>query len=283
MRDPTLEVTQHEPEAGAAPDTAYVLSRDGFIYASARIHSGVTARPGPVLLLSANHAPFELGLANGKVLHANAAVVAPRVARSLDARGVPLLSFNLTPSHRSFHVFAALRRAGVLALDRQAFAPLDDAFVVLHEGTASVTLAEQVFRQAVSEALRQMPPVAAPDPRALEILRMLKAEPQLSPDALGRRCGRSPQTVSRLFSSAMGLSLRDYQSWLRQQPLLELMYSQRTLTEVALATGFSDSPQFSRTFQRWYGQSPSFNRNPKFVRVRMHRGGNPPANPHGLG
>jgi AraC family transcriptional regulator, arabinose operon regulatory protein len=43
---------------------------------------------------------------------------------------------------------------------------------------------------------------------------------------------------------------------------------------VALQAGFADSPQFSRTFQRWYGQSPSFSRDPKSVRVFIHGGSN---------
>ena len=73
--------------------------------------------------------------------------------------------------------------------------------------------------------------------------------------------------MARLFSSAVGMSLRDYQGWLKQRRTLELLCSSRSLTEVALAAGFSDSPQFSRSFQRWYGQSPSFSRDPKQVHV----------------
>ncbi|GAP39057.1 hypothetical protein ISF6_0770 [Piscinibacter sakaiensis] len=49
--------------------------------------------------------------------------------------------------------------------------------------------------------------------------------------------------------------------------MLDLLPTGRSLTEVAHAAGFGDSPQFSRTFLRWYGLSPSNSRNAKFMRV----------------
>jgi AraC-like DNA-binding protein len=271
------------PEAGMAEatlDTSYVLGYQGFVYASARINSGPTSRPPAVLLLSADHAPFELRLKNGQALQVSAAAVAPRVARSLSAEGIPLLSFNIMPSHPAFHVFGSLQRAGAMALDRQAFAALDEGLAALSRGDASLGQARRLFEAAVAEAHRQLPPVAAPDPLALEVVRMLDADPLLEPAELARRCGRSTQIVSRMFSSAVGMPLRDYQNWLKQRQVLDMLYTTNSLTEVALTAGFGDSPQFSRTFQRWYGQSPSFSRNPKHVRVVIAQG-DPPA--QGLG
>lgn len=248
-------------------DNSYVLGYQGFVYTSRRIASGPTTRYPGVLLLSADYQPFVLTPEGGPPLSANAAVVAPRVARSLDAQGVPLLSFNVMPSHDAYHVFRAMQRPGVLAVDRYAFSPLDEAFGLLCRGEARLSEAALIFEQTLSVAVPLMPPAAPPDATSLQILRMLENNPELSLDELARMCGRSQQAMSRLFSAATGMSLRDYHGWLKQRRTYNLLCSKRSLTDVAQAAGFVDSPHFSRTFARWYGQSPSFSRDPKFVRV----------------
>jgi len=248
-------------------DNSYVLGYQGFVYTSQRIASGPTTRYPGVLLLSADYQPFVLTLEGGPALSANAAVVAPRVARSLDAQGVPLLSFNVMPSHDAYHVFRAMQRPGLLAIDRYAFSPFDDALGLLCRGEARLSEAAHIFEQVLSVAVPLMPPAAPPDATSLQILRMLENNPELGLDELARVCGRSQAAMSRLFSAATGMSLREYHGWLKQRRTYNLLCSNRSLTDVAQAAGFVDSPHFSRTFARWYGQSPSFSRDPKFVRV----------------
>ncbi|HET7794660.1 MAG TPA: helix-turn-helix transcriptional regulator [Rhizobacter sp.] len=272
------------PEAGQDGDTrdnSYVLGHHGFIYTGSQLASGVTVRHPAVLLLSADYAPFRLSLREGATLHAAAVLVAPLVARSLDARGVPLLSLNILPSHPAFHVFRAMQHPGAVALDRHAFKPLDEDMAAVHRGTVTIEQAENLFEAVVAEAGHQLPPAPAPDPRALELIRRLDANPHLSLDDLARQFGYSQQVMSRLFSSAVGMSVRDYHNWLKQRRVYDVLYTPRSLTQVAYSAGFADSPQFSRTFQRWYGLTPSFARNPKAVRVFIHGGSNEPHTPGG--
>ncbi|MGY4830695.1 helix-turn-helix transcriptional regulator [Sphaerotilaceae bacterium SBD11-9] len=266
-------------EGALALDNSYVLGHHGFIYTGSQIASGVTVRHPAVLLLSADYAPFTLSMPDGPALQSAAVLVPPLVARRLDARGVPLLSVNILPSHRAFHVFRAMQHPGVAPLDRHAFNQLDEGFAALHGGTASIEQAESLFEAVVTEAMRQLPPAPAPDPRALELIRTLDANPQLSLDDLARQFGYSQQVMSRLFSSAVGMSVRDYHNWLKQRRVYDVLYTPRSLTQVAYSAGFADSPQFSRTFQRWYGLTPSFARNPKAVRVFIHGGSNEPRTP----
>lgn len=249
------------------PALSYLLGHDGFIYATRHFASGMTVRPPAVLLLSADYKPFTLTLKNGHSVTTSAAIVAPRVERRLDAQEAALLSFNVMPSHESFHVFGTLQRAQVLPLDRHAFAPLDASLCALVDGSAGLSVAEAVFDAATQEAMRQLPPTAPPDTMALTCIRELEADPGISLETLAKRCGRSQQMMSRQFSAAVGISLRDYQTWLKQRSVLDLLPTARSLTEVAHAAGFGDSPQFSRTFLRWYGLSPSNSRNAKFMRV----------------
>jgi AraC-like DNA-binding protein len=268
------------PEPAAKPpaqppgarDCSYVLGYHGFLYTGRNLSSGLTVRHSAVLLLSADYAPFQVTARGGKTVSATALVVPPLVARSLAAEGVPLLSFNIMPSHRAFHIFCAMHHSGVVALDRHAFNQLDAALHAVFKGEAPFEQAEQVFELAVAEATRQLPPAQPPDPKARQLIHLLDENPTLSLDDLARQFGRSTAAMSRLFSQAVGMSLRDYQSWLRQRRMYDLLYTPRSLTDVAHDLGFADSPQFSRTFSRWYGRSPSFSRDPKLVRT-ITRGG----------
>ncbi|GAB4562522.1 MAG: helix-turn-helix transcriptional regulator [Rhizobacter sp.] len=255
--------------SGLVRDCSYVLGYYGFIHTGLRLSSGMTVRHSAVLLVSADYTPFEVTLRGGKTVNAQALVVPPLVARTLSADGVPLLSFNIFPSHRAFHIFCAMHHPGVVALDRHAFNQLDDVLDAMVKGDASFKQAEKVFELAVAEATRQLPPALAPDPKALDLIRLLDENPKLSLDELARLFGRSNAAMSRMFSQAVGMSLRDYQSWLRQRRMYHLLYTHRSLTDVAHDAGYADSPQFSRTFSRWYGKSPSFSRDPRFVRVFM--------------
>ncbi len=267
------------PASAATRDCSYVLGYHGFIYTGLQLSSGLTARHSAVLLLSADYAPFQVNVRGGKRVSAQAVVVPPLVARSLAADGVPLLSFNVMPSHKAFHIFCAMHHSGVVALDRHAFNQLDAVFGALLHGDARLEQAEEVFELAVAEAARQLPPAPPPDPKARQLIRLLDENPALSLDDLARRFGRSNGAMSRLFSQAVGISLRDYQSWLRQRRMYDLLYTPRSLTDVAYDLGFADSPQFSRAFSRWYGRSPSFSRDPKLVRTFMRVGERPPGAP----
>jgi AraC-like DNA-binding protein len=255
-------------------DNSYVLGHHGFIYTSVRLTASTTTRHPAVLLLSVDHRPFRIGLPHGPPLEATAVLVPPRVERRLVAHGVPVLSVNVMPSHAAFHVFRAMHGAGVRVLDRLAFNPMQEEFEALLHGRASIVEAELSFSRIVTEAQRQLPPAAPPDPKALPLIRLLDAQPDLGLDELARRLGHSQQVMSRLFSSAVGMSLRDYQNWLKQRRVYDVLYSRRSLTQVAYSAGFADSPQFTRTFQRWYGVSPSAARDPSLVRVFIHGGSN---------
>ena len=277
--------TPHETQAQRL-DNAYVLGHHGFLYTSHQLTRRTTHRHPAVLLLSADHAPFTITQAHGPPTSVSAALVPPRVERTLDCPGVPMLSFNVMPAHDSYYVFQAMQKAGVMKLDREVFRHLDMHFLRLLNGEASIVEAERTFRQAVTEARRLLPPAPAPDPRALQLIRMLDADPQLGIAELARRVGYSQQVMSRLFTSAVGMSLRDYQNWLRQRRVYDTLYTPRSLTQVAHRAGFADSSQFTRAFQRWYGDTPSHLRAPRIVRVFIHGGdnqGHVTASPPGAG
>jgi AraC-like DNA-binding protein len=269
-------MTSHDLQPCAAPplgaasqanEHVYVLGYHGFVHTVPDAPNAWTTRPAAVLLLSAEHRAFELELEDGTVLVGSAMAVAPLVTRRLHAPQTQLLSFNMQPVHRRYPEFRGLTRPGAMTLSRQAYLGLEDELQQMCRGEADLKCATRVFREAMQLTCEQLPPTHPPDPRILSLVSTLHANPSASVDALGEQIGRSANWVSRQFSAAMGISLRDYQAWLKQRRFFDTFFTERSLTDVAFASGFADSSQFSRTFQRWYGRSPSAGRNPRNVHV----------------
>ena len=69
----------------------------------------------------------------------------------------------------------------------------------------------------------------------------------------------SPFHFHRVFQAMVGETLADFVKRLRLEKALSLMtYSRRrSLTEIALACGFSSSSDFSRSFKQRFGAAPS--------------------------
>ena len=91
----------------------------------------------------------------------------------------------------------------------------------------------------------------------VEYLRQHFAERVRIPD-LVRRLGFSRARVFQLFKSELGLTPNDCLQRMRIEKAMELLKDpQRSITEVALATGFNSSQYFSTTFRRYTGGSPT--------------------------
>ena len=91
----------------------------------------------------------------------------------------------------------------------------------------------------------------------VEYLRQHCAEPVHIPD-LVRHLGFSRARVFQLFKSELGLTPNDCLQRMRIEKAMDLLKDpQRSITEVALATGFNSSQYFSTAFRRYTGGSPT--------------------------
>ena len=73
--------------------------------------------------------------------------------------------------------------------------------------------------------------------------------------------GVSLKTASRRFKNAVGTSPKQYQQQKRLEEAMDLLETTTwRLTDIAYECGFYDSPQFSRLFKRFSGQTPSLYR-----------------------
>ena len=162
-------------------------------------------------------------------------------------------------------------------------APIDNAYIVgcsgfiytgasiVSEETRPPSAALIVSAGPTPFPFQHLTPDSKPDPRQQRIRQLLESGRDLTLTDLARELGTSYFWASRLMTEVFGMSLRDYKSWQKLQRVFHLLHSKHSITEVAHAAGFTDSAHLSRTYQRWFGQPPSYSRNRNNVRVMRCR------------
>lgn len=282
MQIPSTALHDHDAHAGkpeAVLDNSYVLGMHGFIYTTSRGDHAYVARHCAVVLVSVDGSLFDVNPRKGPALRGNVAVIGPLVERQLVAPHGNIVGFNVNPTHPLFRHFVAGPAAALTSLPREPFLPWSDALAALHDGSMPVAAAQAVFDEVLAEVCSLIP---QPGPRPAHLTPMLDylyGHTEATIDELAAHLGVTPRRMTQLFRASMGMSFRDHKTWLKQRKVMEIFYSRRSLTNVAHAAGFTDSPQFARAFQRWFGQSPSFSRDPVHVRVRTPEASNVPAAP----
>ena len=266
-----LKYQEHETALPASAadhpiDNVYIVGCSGFIYTAASIVSEETRPPSAALIVSVGAAPFRITF-KGKALWTRAAVIPPFLARGLCARDVPVVCFHITPGSPRYAGFRALARGGVAPLERDFFKDIDAPLEALYQGRLAPALAPEIYEQALCVPFRHLTPQSQPDSREPLIRELLESGRDLTLTDLARELGTSYFWASRLMSDVFGMSLRDYKSWQKLQRVFHLLHSKRSITEIAHAAGFTDSAHLSRTYQRWFGQPPSYSRNRNNVRV----------------
>ncbi len=255
-------------------DHVYAIGRSGFIYTAPWIATPNTRPPSAAILLAAGPAPFTLVI-DGQELRTRAAIVPPFVSRGLFARDVPLVCFHVMPGSPRYDIFSHRAQEGATLLDRNHFAGLNLELELLYHGRLPPMQAREIYDAVMQITVRHLPTRAHPDPRVHRIRELLAtgSEPTLA--QLASELGVSYFWASHMMAEVFGMSLRDYKAWRKQERVFNLLHSQRTITEIAHTAGFTDSAHLSRTYQRWFGQPPSYSRNCNHVRVFTCR------SPHG--
>lgn len=97
------------------------------------------------------------------------------------------------------------------------------------------------------------------DERVRQVIERIRQDPtdNLSNDALGDMVGLSGDRLQRLFKDATGIPIRRYRLWHRLFVTSTMMAMGSSLTDAALAAGFSDSSHLTNVFRNMLGMSPS--------------------------
>lgn len=185
-------------------------------------------------------------------------LTAPDAAHLLDAQGAELLLVFLDPDSVTGAPFrAALSGPLRLISDAERMAMTRDVVpqAILRSGAAA-------WAKQAAATLRLPAPFAprSVHPRVRALLSLLRnggIDHRTSLDALATAVGLSPGRLMHVFTSSVGIPLRPYLAWLRVQRAAMAVVSGNSLSDAALAAGFSDAAHMSRTFRRMLGIPPS--------------------------
>ncbi len=113
-------------------------------------------------------------------------------------------------------------------------------------------------RDALTSVLGLIAP-AQNDDRITETLRRMRDAPDAPHDldAVAAGAKLSPSRFQHLFKERTGVPFRRYKIWVRMGAAVRAITAGDTLTDAALAAGFSSSAHFSAAFREMFGLSPS--------------------------
>lgn len=238
--------------APPAHENAYIVH--GVMYTAPALRTCTMLRRCGGIVVSADGKPFELHM-KGEVTHHHALVVKPLVEHQLLAEDTRIVSLLVNPLHPMFRMFRAMPRHGVMSLPREAFAYHEPQLTAACGGEFDGTQGGLLYNGLITTVSRYLPTVtrSAVDDKADRVVALLHADVNRSLDELARSVGVSYTRMSHLFTQSLGISLRNYQLWLKIHNALNMLYAGATLTEIARTTGFADLAHLSRVSRQALG------------------------------
>lgn len=233
---------------------------DRFIYAAPSMGAHRTRRYSVTLLLSVNGKPFWLHDKAGAAQQVQAVLIAPNVERSVEVTDSGYLSLNLDPDSLDYHALRhLLGEREWLVLDYAVFSTALPRVQQLMAAQLSSAEAFTLSADLVSAVTPYRPADVLIDLRVLHVARVLRSQLPLLPPvaALAASVGLSPSRLKHLFTEQMSVPMKSFVLWARMRRGLFLIQSGVPLTEVAHRLGFSDQAHFSRSFQGFFGITPS--------------------------
>lgn len=180
-----------------------------------------------------------------------ATVVAPNVRHAFDAGGGRVVLLLLDRLGNRGRALQALPTGSELADELKELEPPD-----LGDTPEELAAWMTGLLARLGIAPGRSPGLSGPTRRALRAIgRGLGGVPRLAEAAAAAKL--SPGRLSHLFSEEVGLPFRRYVLWARVQRAAQEASHGRSLTECAVAAGFSDGAHFSRTFRAHFGLPPS--------------------------
>lgn len=154
---------------------------------------------------------------------------------------------SLAPSPGVFAVSPLLREV-ILAMTER-----DDATTAPYERLRAVAMDELV--EAPETSLHLPEPE---DDRLRAVTDLLRADPSQTSSLaeLGRAVGASERTLSRLFTSELGMSFQRWRSILRVHTAIVLLTEGSSVTRTAMESGWSNPSSFIEVFTSIVGQTP---------------------------
>lgn len=233
-----------------------------------RLPSVKIARHDAIIVLSVSgDIAFTLETAefSSSMQAAAVAPTTPHVLNTARARSVSIYVHLIHPLYPSLRERFA---QPIQALDRAAFAHLDEALLQAGQGTLSVDRAARLIDDVLAIVLAGRP-VRPLDPRIQRIMRKLDTDLTYPFKQFAADLGLSASRLSHLFSKELGLPFRSYLAWCRVVLAWEMvaLKPEMSFTQIAHAWGFSDSSHMARSFHANLGMTPTMMRDRSAIRI----------------
>jgi AraC-like DNA-binding protein len=233
------------------------LLGDSFIYTCASVRSHV-CRHSVTLACALGSEPLTVTV-GGRRWVGQLVAMRPFSPREIDSGGQPVALIDLEPTHLRYNTFSrsASGPPPVLLLDPDRFAGLITCARAFADRTLDGRRLQASVQLQVGSVADSIGPLRPVDPRVLSMMAAVRMDTGLSLAALGRHVGMSATQASRTFVEALGITVRQYSLAAKIQRAAMFFGSGRALTEIALASGFTDSAHLAKVWMRCYGASPS--------------------------
>lgn len=151
------------------------------------------------------------------------------------------------------------RESGGIYYDSERESAIIDTYKYIFEQMPAPTDTYRLLQEQIFPCPQALDFKHEVDPRVWKTIEYVKshAMDNLSSESLAERVGMSDAQLRRVFKQTTGIPLRRYRRWHRLFVTATLMASGKTLTDAALAAGFSDSSHFNHTFREMLGMKPS--------------------------
>jgi len=213
----------------------------------------------PVLTVGL-YSSFEIRVAGGAWTACRTAIVPAGVRYELNSHGEPLGEYYPEPNRAPQSALCPLLQNaqpcdGILTSKSDGLSLMRE----LYEDRGSHTWVAEAIGGLLDRPKRK-PEADDIDPRLAAVIAYLQQHPDdaMSVPQLARRNNLSASRFRHLFSEQIGTSYRRYRMWNRLRAAIGRAVSGATLTDAALAVGFSDSAHFSHNFQDTFGVTPSY-------------------------
>lgn len=120
----------------------------------------------------------------------------------------------------------------------------------------SLVTVEELVNDWMNHPLRRRPD---PDPRIVRAIQLIRQshDQNISVEWIGQQVGLSASRLSELFKEVVGTPIRRFRLWHRLFITATKLKEGAGFTDAALAAGFADYAQFSRTYRQLAGGNPS--------------------------
>ncbi len=161
---------------------------------------------------------------------------------------------------------------GIAALDMMHAMIRIDHGAMLASAVSDWFLQTEVRRGEVAQRLSPTERFGVHHPKLVQTLLRMEREIEnpLPPGELAEKAGVSLRQLERLFARYLGTTIhRHYQRTRLEHARILLRQTTKSISEIALATGFAAPTQFSRSYRRHFGTAPARERKVASVRSRL--------------